>query len=296
MNILGIFESVNALNALPILALNLKGVALATILIGATGLIIGILLGIAAKKFEVKVDEKVSLVRDLLPGNNCGACGYAGCDAMSEAIASGKAPASGCPVANSGIRAQIAELMGAEVGEVERQVASVKCAGTCDKSKVKYNYVGIKDCKQAAVVPGGGPKQCTYGCTGYGSCVNVCEFDAINIVDGIALVDKEKCTSCGLCIKECPKNLIELVPYKAETKVRCNSKDKGPVVKKGCSVGCIGCKLCEKACQHDAVHVNDNLASIDYSKCTNCGECAKKCPTKVILSELVQNLNKEEAV
>jgi len=109
-------------------------------------------------------------------------------------------------------------------------------------------------------------------------------------------VDKEKCTSCGLCIKECPKKLIELVPYKAETKVRCNSKDKGPVVKQGCSIGCIGCKLCEKACQYDAVHVEDNLALIDYSKCTNCGECAKKCPTKVILSELVKNPNQAKAV
>ncbi len=296
MNIIGLLGKITLINGLPVLAFNMKGVVMATVLVSVTGLIIGILLGIAAKKFEIKVDEKVALVRDLLPGNNCGACGYAGCDAMAEAVAAGKAPVNGCPVANSAVHAQIAEVMGTEAGEVDRQVAFVKCAGTCDKAKAKYNYVGIKDCKQANVVPGGGPKQCTYGCTGYGSCVDVCEFDAIHIVDGIALVDKEKCTSCGLCIKECPKNLIELVPYKAETKVRCNSKDKGPVVKQGCSIGCIGCKLCEKACQYDAIHVDNNLALIDYSKCTNCGECVKKCPTKVILSELAKNPNQAKAV
>ncbi|QHQ60037.1 4Fe-4S dicluster domain-containing protein [Anaerocolumna sedimenticola] len=274
------------LNSFPVLALNLTGVGIATLLISATGIIIGLFLGLAAKKLEVEVDEKEQLVRELLPGNNCGACGFAGCDNLAQAIASGNAAANACPVANSKVHSQIAEVMGTNVEETERQVAFVKCAGTCDKTKVKYNYYGIQDCKKAAFTPGKGPKQCGYGCTGFGSCVKVCQFDAIHVVDGVAIVDKEKCTACGLCIKECPNNLIELVPYNTGHFVRCNSKDKGKDVKAGCSIGCIGCMMCVKACEFDAVKVENNLARIDYSKCTNCGKCAEKCPTKVILSEL----------
>jgi len=267
------------LNSFSILAINLTGVGIATLLVSAIGIVIGIFLGIAAKKLEVKVDEKEQAVRDLLPGNNCGACGYPGCDGLAQAIAAGNAPANACPVANSRIHSEIAGVMGTQVDEKEKQVAFVKCAGTCDKTKVKYNYYGIQDCKKAAFTPGRGPKQCGYGCTGFGSCVKVCQFDAIHVIDGIAVVDKEKCTSCGLCIKECPNNLIELVPYETGHFVRCNSKDKGKDVKAACSIGCIGCMMCVKACEFDAVKVENNLARIDYSKCTNCGKCAVKCPT-----------------
>jgi Na+-translocating ferredoxin:NAD+ oxidoreductase RNF subunit RnfB len=273
-------------NSIPVLVLNFKGVGIATLLISVTGIIIGIFLGVAAKKLEVEVDEKEQLVRELLPGNNCGACGYPGCDNLAQAIASGKAPANACPVANSKAHVEIGSVMGTEIEEKEKQVAFVKCAGTCDKTKVKYNYYGIPDCKKAVFTPGKGPKQCSYGCTGFGSCVKVCQFDAIHVIDGVAVVDREKCTSCGLCIMECPNNLIESVPYDTSHFVRCNSKDKGKDVKAGCSIGCIGCMMCVKACGFEAVTVEDNLACIDYSKCTNCGKCAQKCPTKVILSDL----------
>ncbi len=272
-------------NGFPFLALNLTGVGTAALLISATGVLIGLFLGVAAKKLEVVADEKEQLVRELLPGNNCGACGYPGCDNLAQAIAAGKAPVNACPVANSKAHSQIAEVMGTNAEETEKQVAFVKCAGTCDKTKVKYNYYGIPDCKKAAFTPGRGPKQCGYGCTGFGSCVKVCQFDAIHVIDGVAVVDKEKCTSCGLCIKECPNHLIELVPYNTQHFVRCSSKDKGKDVKAGCSIGCIGCMMCVRACEYDAVKVENNLARIDYSKCTNCGKCAQKCPTRVILSD-----------
>lgn len=284
MNLFSLIDA-NVLSNLAVLSINFKGVGIATALVSIVGAVIGIFLGVAAKKFEIEVDEKELQVRELLPGNNCGACGYAGCDNMAQAIAKGEAPANGCPVANSEAHAKIAAVMGTSAEETEKQVAFVKCAGTCDKTKVKYNYNGINDCKKAALTPGAGPKQCSYGCMGFGSCVKACKFDAIHIVDGIAYVDKEKCASCGLCVATCPKNLIELVPYNKKTFVRCSSKDAGKIVKAGCSIGCIACKMCEKACQYDAIHVTDNHAKIDYSKCTNCGECAKKCPTKVILFE-----------
>lgn len=263
-----------------------QGVGKAAILIGVVGIIVGIFLSIAGKLFFVPVDEKEQIVRDLLPGNNCGACGYPGCDNLAGAIAKGIAKPNACPVANSEAHKQIADVMGTDAETTEKQVAFVKCAGTCDKTKVKFNYVGNMDCKQAAMTPGNGPKLCGYGCMGYGSCVKACQFDALHIVDGIAYVDKEKCTSCGLCIPECPNKLIEFVPYNTGTFVRCNSNDKGKDVKAACSVGCIGCMMCVKVCEFDAIKVENNLARIDYAKCTNCGKCAEKCPTKIILSEL----------
>ena len=132
-------------------------------------------------------------------------------------------------------------------------------------------------------VPNGGPKSCNYGCLGYGSCVKACPFDAIHVVDGVAQVDVKKCKACSKCVAACPKHLIELVPYDAAHIVRCSSKDKGKDVMKACSVGCIGCHLCEKNCPSDAVHVIDNIAYIDQDKCTGCGVCAEKCPKKIIL-------------
>ena len=170
-----------------------------------------------------------------------------------------------------------------EAGSSEKMVAFVKCKGTCDKAKSQYNYFGIKDCKMAAVVPGSGDKACSFGCMGFGSCVTACQFDAIHVVDGIAVVDKEKCVACGKCVDACPQHLVELVPYKAEHLVQCNSHEKGPAVKAKCDNGCIGCTLCIKQCEDDAIHMDNNLAVIDYEKCTNCGKCAAKCPVKVIV-------------
>lgn len=261
---------------------SVQGVITATGVVAATGLLIGLFLGFAGKKFAMKVDETEAKVRELLPGANCGGCGYAGCDACAKAIAEGVAKVNVCPVANHEVHTKIAEVMGTTAGAEEEQVAFVKCAGTCDKTQVNYEYYGVRDCKKASLAPGNADKKCGYGCMGFGSCVKVCKFDAIHIVNGIAVVDKEKCTGCSSCIAECPNKLIELVPFRSKTLVTCSSKDKGKDVKAACSIGCIGCKLCEKACEFDAIHVNDNLAYIDYSKCTNCGKCAAVCPVKVI--------------
>lgn len=263
--------------------MSITGIIIATIIVGATGLIIGLFLGVAGEKLEVEVDEKELQIREALPGNNCGGCGYAGCDALAKAIAEGVAEVGACPVGGSPVAEKIGEIMGKEAGESIRLTAFVKCAGTCDKTKQNYKYHGVEDCKMLTFVPGGGPKACDYGCMGYGSCVRVCPFDAIHIVDGIAYVNKEQCKACGKCVAECPNNLIELVPYKAKHLVQCNSKNKGKDVMKACSVGCIACKMCEKVCEFDAIKVVDNIAHIDYNKCTYCGKCAEKCPKKIIL-------------
>lgn len=257
----------------------------ATGVVSAVGIILGLLLGVAAKKFEVEVDEKEIQVREALPGNNCGGCGFPGCDGLAHAIAACEAPVNGCPVGGAPVGEKIAAIMGVEAGTSDRQVAFVKCSGTCDKAEVKYNYYGITDCRQAAAVPGQGDKACSYGCMGLGTCERTCPFDAIHVINGIAYVEKEKCVACGKCIAVCPKNIIELVPYENSFMVACNSKDKGKDVKAVCQAGCIGCSMCVRVCEDDAVHVENNLAKIDYSKCTNCGKCAAKCPSKVIVNK-----------
>lgn len=258
-------------------------IIISTLVVGGTGCFIGFFLGFAGKKFAVEVDPREEAINGVLPGNNCGGCGYAGCSALAGAIVAGEAQVNACPVGGNPVADSISEIMGVVAEETARTTAFVKCAGTCEKANNLYNYYGEQDCSMAGYVPNGGAKTCSYGCLGFGSCVKACPFDAIHIIDGIAVVDKEACKSCGQCVAACPKHLIDIVPYEAEHLVQCNSKDKGKTVMAACSTGCIGCKICEKNCEFDAVHVTDNIAVIDYEKCTNCGVCAEKCPKKVII-------------
>lgn len=258
------------------------GILLAAVIVGGTGLLLGLFLGAADKKFKVEIDKREEQVRAQLPGNNCGGCGYAGCDALAKAIAAGEAEVSACPVGGAPVASRIAEIMGVKAGESVRKVAFVKCAGTCEKAKESYHYYGVEDCEMLEFVPAGGPKTCSYGCLGHGTCVKVCPFDAIHVVDGVAVVDKEKCRACGKCVASCPKHLIELVPYENRHLVRCASKDKGKQVMQACSAGCIGCKKCQKECPAGAVTVEGNLAYVDTEKCTNCGTCASICPRGII--------------
>ena len=261
----------------------MTGIIIAGLVVGCVGLLLGFFLGIAGEKFKVEVDEREEAINEVLPGNNCGGCGYAGCSGLAAAIVKGEAPVNGCPVGGDPVAAKVSAIMGVEAEAGVKKVAFVKCAGTCDKAKTDYEYTGVEDCASMAFVPAGGPKTCNYGCLGYGSCVKACPFDAIHVVDGVAVVDKAKCKACGKCIAACPKNLIELVPITSKHLVQCSSKDKGKDVMKACSVGCIGCQLCKRNCPSDAITITDNVAHIDTDKCTGCGICAEKCPKKIIL-------------
>ena len=250
--------------------------------LGGLGAIFGVLLGYASKKFAVEVDPKIPLVREALPGANCGGCGYAGCDACAKAIVEGSAPPNVCSVGGAATAEKIGNILGLDVKVGEPKLAFVRCSGDCKQSKEKYKYYGVQSCKAASIIPGAGSKACSYGCLGFGDCARACEFGAISIVEGIAVVDEKKCTSCGMCVKVCPRGLIDMVPASKKVRVACNSNDMGKVVRNVCSAGCIGCALCVKTCQYGAMKFENNLASVDYDKCTQCKACAAKCPSKVI--------------
>jgi len=263
--------------------MNIAGIILAAIMIGILGCFIGFFLGFAGIKFQVEVDEKESAINEALPGNNCGGCGFAGCSGLAAAIAKGDAPVNACPVGGEAVAKKIGEIIGVSVDQGKRMTAFIHCMGDCNKATTAYEYTGTKDCRMAKYVPGGGPKACDMGCIGFGTCVQECPFDAIRIVNGIAVVDKEACKACGKCIEVCPNHLISMIPYDAKYEVACKSKQKGQVTMKMCSIGCIACTLCERNCPCQAIKVDDNCASIDQDLCNGCGICAEKCPKKVIV-------------
>lgn len=244
--------------------------------------IIGIALSIAEKVFHVEVNILSAKICEELPGINCGGCGFAGCDSCAEAISKGEAPVSACPVGGEKVANKIAAIMGKDAEPMQRKVAYVKCDGSCEKRQTDYNYYGLKTCTYAATMPDSSYYACKFGCLGYGSCAEVCDHNAIKVEDGKAVVDESLCIACGKCLKVCPHGLIELIPADSKVRVQCSSADKGKTVRNACTSGCLGCGICARNCPNDAIILDNNLAKIDYFKCTKCGICAEKCPRNII--------------
>lgn len=254
----------------------------AVAVLGGLGVVFGLVLAVASKVFAVEEDPRKEPLTETLPGANCGGCGFAGCSAYAEAVLAGTASIGACPVGGAEVAEKMAAIMGVDnVGPAVRQVAFVRCTGG-GKDHLRYHYEGVQDCLAASRVSAGGELACQYGCLALGSCVKACDFGAIQVANGSAQVDEEKCKGCLKCVSVCPRGLISVVPYGTAVQIPCASKDKGAEVRKGCESGCIGCSLCVKACPVEAVSVANNLASIDYSKCIGCGACAAKCPRKLI--------------
>lgn len=257
-------------------------VLLAVGIVCAIGLICALLLVIADKFMAVKEDDRVLKVRECLPGANCGACGFTGCDGYAKALIENPGTKTNlCVPGSDGVAKQIAGILGVEAEEVVEQTAYVHCHGDCTRTEKKHEYHGIESCAAAKLFYGG-DGSCTYGCLGYGDCAKVCPNDAICIENGIAHVDSRKCTGCGMCAKTCPNKVIAMLPDSAKTVVTCSNKEKGAVAKKHCSNACIGCGKCVKNCPAQAIAVVDFLAQIDYDKCQHCGKCAEVCPVHAI--------------
>jgi electron transport complex protein RnfB len=251
------------------------------LIVGGIGLFCGLLLAVASVVMAVPKDEKAEAIREMLPGANCGACGFSGCDGYAKAMSSGEAQPGLCTVGGAAVAKTISEYLGCGMTDVQAKVSLVHCLGSYDYTNDKMDYEGIKTCAGAALVAGG-TASCQYGCMGLGDCVRACPYGAINVCNGVARIEPTRCKGCSLCVKACPKHLISLVPVKKQAVVRCSNCDKGAVTNKVCKIGCIGCMKCEKTCTHDAIHVKDFHATVDAEKCVGCGECAAACPRHCI--------------
>ncbi|RJQ32243.1 MAG: RnfABCDGE type electron transport complex subunit B [Actinobacteria bacterium] len=257
----------------------------ATASLAGAGLVMGLGLAVASKKFHVEIDPRLERIIEALPGTNCGACGYPGCQGAAEAILQGRAKPGACTAGGHEVAEHIASIIGADAGEARHaEVAFVHCFGGQKNAKNRFesNYP-VKDCVAESLIAGG-HLACSFGCLGFGNCAAECPFDAIEMAEGLPKVDFDKCTSCGICVSACPRNLFTIDKLKNPIYMGCTSTDKGKDVRKACKVGCIACKICEKECPKDAIHVIDNLAVIDYKKCDGCLICVEKCPTKCIIA------------
>ncbi|MBO5648590.1 MAG: RnfABCDGE type electron transport complex subunit B [Clostridia bacterium] len=253
-------------------------IVIAFLFILGVALIAGILLLIFSHFFFVEKDPLERAVRECLPGINCGACGYKGCDDYAAALAGGGVKPNLCIPGAQRASDEISSILGIEKVEVEDKVAFVACNGHCEATAPVAHYEGVQSCRAASMLFGG-PEACRFGCLGFGDCAAVCPSNAICLADGIAHVDTSRCLGCGRCAQTCPKQIISMLPQEAAVAVMCSNQQKGADARKVCKNACIACRKCEKKCPSGAIAVKDNLAVIDYTKCTRCGLCVGECPT-----------------
>ncbi len=263
--------------------MNYHLIILAVVILAVIGALAALLLSIASKVFAVPVDEKAEQIRECLPGANCGSCGFSGCDGYAAALSSGETKETTlCNPGGNETAKAISEILGVEAGTVKPIAATVMCRGYKENAADKLIYDGYMSCRMATQVFGG-PKECIYGCIGYGDCISVCEENAISILNGVAHVEPSLCKACRKCVKACPKGLIEMLPMdEIKAAVLCKNHDKGAVTRKECTAGCIGCMKCVKVCPSEAITIDNFCAKVDYEKCVGCGECNSVCPVSAI--------------
>lgn len=264
----------------------------AVIVLGVIAILAAAVLYVCSKKFAVYEDPRIGQVAEILPGANCGGCGFPGCSGMADALVKGCDAGSidglNCPVGGAEVMSKVADLLGMAIANSEPKVAVVRCNGTCANRPKIAEYKGLRTCA-AMHSCGAGETACGYGCLGCGDCVAACQFGAISInpETGIAEVDEEKCTACGACVKACPRNIIELRKKGVKGRrvyVSCVNKDKGPAAMKACAAACIGCGKCQKECAFEAITIANNVSYIDPDKCRLCRKCEKVCPTHAIIA------------
>lgn len=262
--------------------ITLNSILIAVLLVSGIGLICGIGLALANIFMKVEGNKKAEEILKVLPGANCGACSFSGCKGYAEALSSGKIKTNLCTVGGDKVAKQISEILGVKAASAEKKSAYVLCQGSSEHTNKKYSYQGITTCKAAAALFSG-DGECRFGCIGMGDCVKACNYGALSIKNGVAVVNSEVCVGCGVCINTCPKHIISLLPKKETALVLCANTDKGGLTRKVCTAGCIGCRLCFKVCESGAISFNGNLAVIDRNKCTGCGKCEEVCKGKCII-------------
>ncbi len=254
------------------------------LIVGAIGLLAGVVLAVASIVMAVPKDEKAEALEAVLPGANCGACGYSGCPGYAAAMANGEAQPGLCSPGGAAVAAQCGEILGAGAVAMVPKAAFVHCMGSHDHTQSKMDYDGLPGCTAASLL-NGGASSCRFGCLGLGDCAAACGYGAIRVCNGVAVIDRDKCVACGQCVPACPKGLIRIAPVKKMAVVRCSSCDKGKATMQSCQVGCIGCMKCQKTCEAGAITVQNGLAQVDPEKCTGCGKCAEACPRHIITLE-----------
>lgn len=259
----------------------MESILIAILIVAVIGLIVGIVLAVASVLMAVPVDEKAVQIQELLPGANCGACGFSGCSGYAAALSKGEAKLGLCSPGGQAVIDAIAPVIGQESVQSVRKTAIVHCNGNDDNTSKISRYQGIQSCLAASQLYGG-MGDCSYGCVNYGDCVSVCEYGAISVKNGLATVNSALCRACGACVKACPKHLITIEPMVKHAVVMCSNCDKGALTRQSCEAGCIGCMKCVKACETGAVKVEGFHAIIDPEKCIGCGKCAEGCPRQII--------------
>jgi len=261
----------------------MTAIIIAIVVVTVVGIICAVMLSVASKVMYVPVDERVTKLSEVLPGANCGGCGFPGCDGYAAALVEDPdLPLTLCAAGGAACAKAMGEILGKDAGEMVEKRAFVQCTGDCSKTANKMEYSGIESCKAAKVLFGG-TGSCTFGCMGLGDCVSACVNGGVEIKDGLARINYTICNGCGGCVKACPNGVIALLPADIPALVACSNKDKGAVARKKCTAACIGCGMCMRKCPQGAIKVENNLARIDYEKCDGCGTCASVCPAKCIL-------------
>ena len=250
----------------------------------AIAFILGILLGFFKEIFAVPVDPLVEEIRAALPGANCGACGFPGCENYALSIVAGNAGITACTVGGPSVAEKLGAITGQSGGAMEQIVAVLACQGSNMHTPRRGIYTGVETCRGAKVA--GGTKLCSFGCIGFGDCVKVCQFDALTFDEekGLQVIDYKKCTGCKICMTECPVGIIKGVQTKGKGAITLcsNLSPNRQAVAKSCKIACIKCNLCVKNCPKQCIDLSSNIPVVDYAKCDSCGTCVEKCPTKVL--------------
>jgi Na+-translocating ferredoxin:NAD+ oxidoreductase subunit B len=246
--------------------------------LGTMGAAAAAALGVASRVFKVEEDPRIGALLEILPGANCGGCGYPGCSGFAAALVAGKVDPTACAPGGNELARKAGELLGIEVEEKAKMVARLRCSGGAGVCSNKFVYHGYTSCKAVVLLQQSGQKTCPYGCEGLGDCVTACAFGAMVMgADNLPIIDEEKCTGCKKCVEVCPKDVLAMEPYDSPAMLACSTHLPAKQVRAACSAGCIGCRICVRACPYDALRMEGNLPVRDWERCHLCGLCMDAC-------------------